>query len=85
MLASDHSHGMRAEMCGVFSSTDSSTALATSSSPRLARVRPARMTLASGAFGAAPQSFHRAVGVAGEHQLGDLLHERRRVEVCSGT
>ena len=32
-------------------------ALATSISPRLARVSPARITLASGEFGAAPQSF----------------------------
>jgi len=44
-------------MWGTFSRIDSSSALATSISPRLARVSPARTTFAKGEFGAAPQSF----------------------------
>src|SRR5215471_15948908 len=57
MLASDQSQEIRVWTSGVFSRIASSTALATSSSPRLARVNPARTTFASGALGAAPQSF----------------------------
>src|SRR5215467_357494 len=96
MLASDQSQGMRVCTAGTFSTIASSTALATSISPRVARVSPARMTFAKGALGASPQSLtarsrllvltnnlERAVKlcgaleVVGEHQLGDLLHERR--------
>ena len=52
MLASDHSQAMRFDTGGVCSRIASSTALATSISPRLARLSPARITFANGAFGA---------------------------------
>jgi hypothetical protein len=41
------------------------------------------MTRASGEFGGRAAELHRAIDVAGEHQLGDLLHERLGVQVVA--